>query len=85
MNTNVNDLYRLQDGTQADPKDVSKGKDGVWRHKNGLTVLLNDKGEPQTIGEAAAASNPPQAQPEQKPEEKANAEEKQKVEPAKAR
>lgn len=47
-------FYRLQDGTQADPSDVSKGKDGVLRHKNGLAVLLDDKGEPQTIGQAAA-------------------------------
>lgn len=43
------DLYLLQDGTHADPKDVSRGKDGVLRHKNGLAVALYENGEPQSI------------------------------------
>lgn len=47
-------LYTLQDGTYADPKDCSKGKDGVLRHKNGLGVALDDDGEPFTLADAAA-------------------------------
>lgn len=48
-----NDLYLLQDGTHADPKDVSRGKDGVLRHKNGLAVSLREDGEPMTVGSGA--------------------------------
>lgn len=53
MKANSN-LYLLQDGTYADPKDVSKGKDGVLRHKNGVGVTLNEAGEPFTLGDATA-------------------------------
>lgn len=54
MNTEVaNKLYLLQDGTHADPSDVSKGKDGVLRHKNGLAVCLYQDGSPQTVGQDA--------------------------------
>lgn len=76
------DFYRLQDGTQADPADVTKGKDGVMRHKNGLAVLLKENGEPQTIGqeavdnknvEAANAGRKPEAKPEVVAEKKAPA------------
>lgn len=45
--------YRLTDGTQADPNDVSPGKDGVLRHKNGIAVALHGDGTPMTIGRAA--------------------------------
>lgn len=47
------DLYRLQDGTQADPKDCSSGKDGILRHKNGLAVVLDADGEPLTLATEA--------------------------------
>lgn len=53
MTKDIGNFYRLSDGTQADPKDVSTGKDGVMRHKNGLAVLLNEDGTPQTIGQEA--------------------------------
>lgn len=49
----VKGLYLLQDGTQADPSDVSKGDDGVLRNKNGVAVALYADGKPQTIGEDA--------------------------------
>lgn len=42
--------YLLADGTHADPNDVSKGKDGVMRHKNGIPVALRDSGLPYTVG-----------------------------------
>lgn len=53
MNTRTHDLYLLQDGTQADPSDVSPDKNGVLRHKNGPAVCLTEAGEPQTIGMSA--------------------------------
>lgn len=43
------DLYLLLDGTYADPKDCSAGKDGVLKHKNGVGVALRDDGEPMTL------------------------------------
>lgn len=42
--------YLLADGTHADPKDVSTGKDGVLRHKNGVPVAMRDSGVPHTLG-----------------------------------
>lgn len=51
--TNANDFVILQDGTQADPGDVSKGEDGVMRSKNGVAVSLGSDGKPQTVGRAA--------------------------------
>lgn len=50
----IGGLYRLVDGTQADPSDCEAGKDGVLRHKNGVPVALNGAGKPETIGEEAA-------------------------------
>lgn len=47
------ELYLLQDGTHADPSDVSADKAGVLRHKNGLSVSLNEDGTPQTVAKAA--------------------------------
>jgi hypothetical protein len=46
------EMYLLQDGTYADPKDCSAGKDGVLRSKNGLAVSITADGEPMTIGKA---------------------------------
>ena len=43
------DLYLLQDGTHAAKGDVSPGKDGVLRSKNGLAVCVDANGEPQTV------------------------------------
>lgn len=54
MNANVQDLYVLVDGTQADPGDVSRGDDGVLRHKNGMAVALKADGSPQTIADRTA-------------------------------
>lgn len=45
----MKDQYLLQDGTYADPKDCSEGKDGVLRHKNGLAVAKGENGEPMTL------------------------------------
>lgn len=53
MKNNSGSLYLLQDGTHADPKDCSAGKDGVLRHKNGLAVAMREDGEPQTLGSDA--------------------------------
>lgn len=66
---NLETLYRLPDGTQADPKDCSVGKDGVLRHKNGLAVVLDEHGEPQTIGDAAIANKNVEAAEAGKPED----------------
>lgn len=44
--------YILQDGTHADPADVTE-VGGVWRHKNGQTVAMTADGKPQTVGDAA--------------------------------
>lgn len=48
----MKDQYLLQDGTYADPKDCSKGKDGVLRHKNGVGVAMTEAGEPMTLSKA---------------------------------
>lgn len=50
------DLYLLQDGTHADPKDCKAGKDGILRHKDGLAVVVGEDGEPQTVAAAAVAN-----------------------------
>lgn len=50
MDDKIKDFYRLQDGTQADPADCEKGKDGVLRHKNGMAVALTENGDPQRLG-----------------------------------
>lgn len=52
MNNQAHGLYLLQDGTHADPADVSE-QGGVLRHKNGLSVALYADGRPQTVGEDA--------------------------------
>lgn len=82
MNSNIENLYRLQDGTQADPKDCEKGKDGVLRHKNGLAVVLKEDGEPQTLGHEAASNTKLMNAAQHKTEE-AKPEDKPKDEPAK--
>jgi hypothetical protein len=54
MEKKSGDLYLLQDGTYADPKDCEAGKDGVLRSKvNGLAVAKRDDGEPQTLQKTA--------------------------------
>ena len=50
----VEEMFVLMDGTQADPNDVSRGEDGVWRHKNGVKVAMNADGRPETVGDRAA-------------------------------
>jgi hypothetical protein len=50
------DLYLLQDGTHADPADVSADAKGVLRHKNGLLVCLYADGTPQTVGKDAVVN-----------------------------
>lgn len=50
----IEDMVVLMDGTQADPDDVSRGKDGVLRHKNGVPVAIGEDGEPETIGKRTA-------------------------------
>src|SRR5262245_12956571 len=46
--SDIPNLYRLADGTQAEPGDCSKDDHGVLRHKNGMAVVLDEKGEPMT-------------------------------------
>jgi hypothetical protein len=46
-------LYLMQDGTHADPADVSADPKGVLRNKSGLAVALYEDGKPQTVGEDA--------------------------------
>lgn len=55
MSTTKKELYRLPDGTQADPKDCEVGKDGVLRHKSGMAVVMTADGKPETIAPAADA------------------------------
>ncbi len=40
--------YRLVDGTQADPNDVSPDDNGVLRSKSGVAVVMRDGGVPRT-------------------------------------
>jgi len=56
MKGDHDNLYLLQDGTQADSADCSADKAGVLRHKDGLAVCLRDDGKPMTIGENAVIS-----------------------------
>jgi hypothetical protein len=42
--------YRLEDGTQADPDEVSPDEKGVLRHKSGVAVAKRDNGAPLTAG-----------------------------------
>jgi hypothetical protein len=56
MKHDHDNLFLLQDGTQADPRDCSRGKDGVIRYRNGVAVALRGDGEPLTVGENAATS-----------------------------
>lgn len=50
----IENFYVLADGTQADPADVSKGDDGVLRHKNGMAVAMKADGKPETIADRTA-------------------------------
>lgn len=56
MTKSIDSLYVLKDGTYADPKDCSKGPDGVLAHANGVGVALGAGGEPLTVGEATATN-----------------------------
>lgn len=49
-------LYLLQDGTQAEPRECAPDEKGVLRHKNGLAVCMSEAGTPQTIGKNAEVS-----------------------------
>lgn len=66
---NDKSLVLLQDGTYADPSDISRGNDGKLRHKNGVGVALRDDGDPVTLGHAvdmnakAAVISGPEPQP----------------------
>lgn len=62
MKAKAGDLYLLQDGTYADPKECSKDEHGVLRHRNGMAVAMTSEGDPMTLayqaeegGNAAAA------------------------------
>lgn len=71
----MKDLYLLADGTYADPKDTSKGDDGVLRHKNGVHVALRDDGSPYTLsGHAEASGNAAAADLSETPAESVAAE-----------
>lgn len=50
-------MYVLMDGTQADPHDCAKGKDGVLRHKNGVKVAIDGDGNPETVGDRTAMNS----------------------------
>lgn len=56
MTTRPQDLFLMPDGTQAEPSDVSPGKDGVLRHKNGMAVCMTEDGRPMTIGMTSEAN-----------------------------
>ncbi|TGN90912.1 hypothetical protein EOW77_0003505 [Bradyrhizobium yuanmingense] len=47
----VEEMFVLMDGTQADPDDCERGKDGVWRHKNGVKVAIDGNGRPERVGD----------------------------------
>lgn len=71
--------YRLEDGNQVDPDEVSPDAKGVLRHKSGVAVALRDNGAPLTAGArdkraaaqsrdmTAADDKPPSADREMKP------------------
>jgi hypothetical protein len=42
-------LYRLADGTQADPGECSKNDKGVLCHQNGVPVVIDSDGKPLEI------------------------------------
>lgn len=50
-------MFVLMDGTQADPDDCARDKDGVLRHKNGVKVAINGDGEPETVGDRTAMNS----------------------------
>lgn len=55
MKNNQDGRYLMGDGTYADPKECTKGDDGVWRHKEtGVLVKLNSEGEPMTLADVTA-------------------------------
>lgn len=44
----VETWFILEDGTSADPREVSPDKDGVLRHKSGVAVKMRSPGVPMT-------------------------------------
>ncbi|HYD66187.1 hypothetical protein [Azospirillum sp.] len=52
----IGNMYRLMDGTQADPDDCAKGEDGILRHRSGVKVAIDGEGKPETIAGGAATN-----------------------------
>lgn len=50
----IDEMIVLADGTQANPSDVSRGDDGVYRHKNGMAAAMAADGKPMTIADRTA-------------------------------
>jgi hypothetical protein len=46
-------LYRLADGTQADPSECSPNDKGVLCHQNGVPVVIDSDGKPLEIAREA--------------------------------
>lgn len=42
--------YVLEDGSNADPREVAPDKSGVLRHKNGVAVAIGGHGNPRSTG-----------------------------------
>lgn len=49
----MNQLYRLADGTQADPSACKADDKGVMRHSNGVPVVIDSDGKPVEIAREA--------------------------------
>lgn len=54
-------LYRLADGTQANPSDCSANDKGVLTHKNGVPVAMDSDGKPVEIAREAEVNKTAQA------------------------
>lgn len=50
-------MFVLMDGTQADPDDCARDKDGVLRHKNGVKVAIDGEGKPETVDDRTAMNS----------------------------
>lgn len=69
MKNETDTWYVLVDGTHADPAEVITDKDGVMKHKNGVTVALRDSGIPLTSGVATKENKRAHAKAEEDAEE----------------
>lgn len=63
----VEEMFVLMDGTQANPDDCARDKDGVLRHKNGVKVAIDGDGKPETVGNRTEMNSLAAGRREQQP------------------